>query len=1051
MLSSVFIKRPIFASVISIVTLIMGAIAYTALPQARYPNIAPPTIQVSAVFPGASASTIGETVATPLEQEINGVDGMLYMSSVSASDGSCVITVSFEVGTDLDTANVLVQNKVASAIPKLPEEVQRQGVLTKKQSTDIILYASIVAEKGGEYDALFLNNYAEAQLRDELTRVSGVGDIKTFGVGRYSMRIWLDPETIRSLGMTTNEVVTAIRAQNAEVAAGRIGASPAPVGQVFDYTVTTTGRLNTASEFEEIVLRTGKDGTLVKLRDVARIELGSESYNLASSLNGSPAATLAIYQLPGANAIDVADGCMETLERLSKSFPDGVDYKIVYDGTLIIRTSLAELQTTLLITIGLVILTVFVFLQNFRATLIPAVTIPVSLIGTFAVMLALGFSLNLLTLFGLVLAVGIVVDDAIVVVENVTRILDEEKLPPREAALKAMKEVSGPVIATTIVLLAVFVPAAFIGGITGSLLKQFALTISIATVFSSINALTLSPALAGVLLRPTSDRKNIVFRGFDAFLARVTSVYAATVKGLIAIWPLTVIAFLALVVGAGWMFTKLPTGFVPQEDEGYCVMNIQLPDAASAERTQRVLDRVAASAEEVGGVAEVLAIRGYSLLSGAASANAATIVVVFDPWSARTTEALGQTSIVRQLNGIGAGIQEGAVVAFPVPSLPGLGASAGLSLEVQDRAGLGFDVLQGAVDQYVFAANAQSGIGRAFSTFSANVPQVFVDIDRDKVLSRGVAIEDVFQALGANLGSYYVNDFSAFGRIYQVRTSAEPRFRSRPEDIEALEIRNREGEMLPLSAVATVKQTFGPENVFHFNIYPSARVTAGPAPGFSGGEALDLMEQIGNTELPPGTGFAWRDMAYQMKSSSGAMSAIFGLAVLLVYLVLAAQYESWSLPVSVVLSVPTALLGVVAALMFAGLPIDLYVQVGIVLLIGLAAKSSILIVEFAKSKRDEGVAPAEAAILAARLRFRAVLMTAFSFILGVIPLLVAEGAGSASRRTMGTTVFGGMLAATVISLLMVPVLYTVVQRASEFGRGGKKTADGDASPGPSAS
>ena len=1033
MLSSVFIRRPIFASVISIITLLMGAIAYTSLPQARYPNIAPPTIQVSAVFPGASATTIGETVATPLEQEINGVDGMLYMSSVSASDGSCSITVSFEVGTDLDTANVLVQNRVASAIPKLPEEVQRQGVLTKKQSTDIILYASLVAEDD-TYDALFLNNYAEAFVRDELTRVPGVGDIKTFGVGLYSMRIWLDPQVLRSLDMTTNDVVSAIRSQNAEVAAGRIGAAPALPGQVFDYTVTTTGRLNTASEFDDIVIRTGSDGTLVRLSDVARIELGSQSYNLSSALNGKPAATLAIYQLPGANAIDVADGCMETLERLSASFPEGVTFKPVYDGTLIIRTSLAELQTTLLITIGLVILTVFVFLQNFRATLIPAVTIPVSLIGTFAVMLALGFSLNLLTLFGLVLAVGIVVDDAIVVVENVTRILDEERIPPREAAIKAMKEVSGPVIATTIVLLAVFIPAAFLGGITGSLLKQFALTISIATIFSSINALTLSPALAGVLLRPTPEKKNIVFRGFDAGLERVTSVYVATVKGLIAIWPLTIIGFLSMVMLAGWLFGQLPTGFVPQEDEGYCVVNVQLPDASSIARTQSVVDRVAGAADEIPGVADVLAITGYSLLSGAGSPNAATIIVVFEPWSDRTTEALAQASIIQQLNGIGGTIQEGAVLAFPVPSLPGLGASAGLSLEVQDRAGLGMEMLQGALDQYLFAANSQSGIGRAFSTFSANVPQVFVDIDRDRVLSRGIKLDDVFQALSANLGSYYVNDFASFGRIYQVRTSAEPQFRSRPADIGELEIRNRTGDMLPLSSVADIRQTFGPENVFHFNIYPSARVTAGPAPGFSGGEALDLMEQIGTTELPPGTGFAWRDMAYQMKASSGAMSTIFLLAVILVYLVLAAQYESWSLPVSVVLSVPTALIGVVGALMLWGLPIDLYVQVGIVLLIGLAAKSSILIVEFAKSKRDEGLSATESAVMAARLRFRAVLMTAFSFILGVIPLLVAEGAGSASRRTMGATVFGGMLAATIISLLVVPVLYSVVQRMSEVGR-----------------
>jgi HAE1 family hydrophobic/amphiphilic exporter-1 len=1036
MFSKIFIHRPIFASVISIVIVLIGGVALVALPIARYPEITPPTIEVSTVYPGANAEVVAETVATPLEKEVNGVENMAYMTSTNTSDGNMVLSVTFDVGADLDMSNVLVQNRVSVATPRLPEEVKRQGIKVKKKSPEITLMVALFSPDG-EYDDVFLSNYISLYMRDELARVDGVGDVMVFGVGDYSMRVWIDPDKLKSRELSTNDVVAAIREQNIEVAAGTIGRPPAPDGQAFQYTVTTQGRLSDPAEFEEIIVRTGEEGQLTKVKDVARVELGSESYDLSCRLNGVPTAAMGIYQLPGANAIYVADGIKSKLEELKERFPEGLEYAVTYDSTDVINASISEVVETLFITLILVVLTVYVFLQNFRATLIPALTIPVSLIGTFAVMAALGFSINQLTLFGLVLVIGIVVDDAIVVVENVSRHMADGITDPKEAALKAMQEVTGPVIATTLVLLAVFVPTVFIPGITGQLFRQFAVTISIATVFSSINALTMSPALCGVLLRPPSGKKPpIWFRAFNFGLDTTTTGYIFFVKRFLRVAAVGLVAFIGVLVLAGYGFAKLPTGFVPQEDEGWAIANIQLPDAASLERTQEVLDRASAQIEQVEGVTHVLAIGGYSLLDSSRASNKASIFLTFEPWSERGTAELHQSAILRQINARLYGIQEAVAVAFAPPSLPGLGMAGGFALQLQDRSGsLDPLSLQRIADEFIADGNAQSGLDRMFTGFRANVPEIFVKVDREQVKSMGVALQEVFNTLSAALGSAYVNDFTLFKRIFKVTLQAEAKFRSSPEDITKLEVRSSSGDMVSLGSLLSVEERFGPPTVSHFNIYTAAKINGASAPGFTSGQAMDLLRQMGREKLPESMGFEWTELSYQEDRASGGTSIIFLFSIVLVYLVLAAQYESWSIPISVCLAVPTALLGAVAALMIRGIDNNVYTQIGIVLLIGLSAKTSILIVEFAKVQREEGKTIFDAAVAAARLRFRAVLMTAFSFILGVLPLLIASGAGAESRKAIGTTVFGGMVVATVVSVVSVPMLYYIIQWTSEKLRG----------------
>lgn len=1032
MFSHTFIRRPVFAAVISIITVIVGLFAMISLPVDRYPDIAPPTINVTATYPGADAQTVADTVATPLEQSVNGVEDMIYMSSVSANDGSMSLTVTFETGTDIDMANVLTQNRVSKATSSLPQEAQRLGVTVEKKSVSANVYVGFFSP-GGTYDDLFIANYLELRVQDEIARVPGVGNVQIFGAGKYSMRIWLEPEVMKARGVTVDDVVRAVQEQNIQVPAGTVGVPPAPPNQAFQYTVNVDGRLVDPEEFGKIIIRTDAAGGMLRLRDVAEIELGAESYNVTSSFNGQPSATMAAFQIPGANAIVVTDGIKKKLAELAQTFPDDFEYVVAYDNTLIIKSSIREVVETLFIALFLVIFTVFVFLQNFRATIIPAITIPVSLTGTFAVMALIGFSINQLTLFGFVLVIGIVVDDAIMVVENCSRHIDEGK-SPRDAAFKAMSEVSGPVIATTLVLLAVFVPAAFMSGITGILFQQFAVTISIATVFSSINALTLSPALCSILLRKTPSRQNVFFRGFNFLLDKTTRRYTGTVRMAIRRSAIGVIFFIGLTILSGWGFVRMPTGFVPQEDEGYCITAIQLPDGASLERTRKVAAQVGEIMRQTPGVENSVVISGYSLIDGAAASNTAFAIAVFEPWDERGPEE-HQSAILARLNGaFYQQIEEAIVFAFATPSLPGVGLSGGFTMMLQDRGGVGLQNLQETAQNFIQTGNSQTALEGMNTTFRANVPQLFLDIDREQVKNRNLSLGSVWDALQVFLGSTYINDFTLFNRVFRVYAQAEQQYRAQPKDVAALNIRSPNGEMVPLGGLMEIKEIVGPQIINRYNLYPAVKIMGNAGPGHSSGDAMQVIDNMAKQTLPSTMGYEWTDLSYQQASAAGSTTIIFMLSIVLVYLVLAAQYESWSLPISVCLAVPTALAGAVAANFLRDYDNNVYTQIGIVLLIGLSTKSAIMIVEFAKVQRESGMSPFDAAVSAARLRFRPVLMTAFSFILGVLPLLVASGAGGMSQRAIGTSVFGGMIVATVVSVVVVPMLYFVVQSITEkFG------------------
>ena len=1029
MFSIFFIRRPIFATVISVVIVVIGLISLTGLPVSRYPEIAPPTIKVSGIYPGADARTVAETVATPIEQEVNGVEGMIYLSSVSANDGRMDLTVTFEPGTDLDIANVLVQNRIAIAEARLPEEVKRQGVTVSKVSSGVVMYIGLHSP-GGTFDDQYLSNFVWQRVRDELARVNGVGSISIFGAGQLGMRIWLDPEKLGAFRLSVSDVIGAIRQQNVQVAGGRIGSSPAPKNTAFDFTVNVAGRLSEISEFENIIVRTDEDQGRIRVKDIARVELGSNTYGIASQLNGKPSTTLAIYQIPGSNIINVAQGVKDRLSELSQAFPEDLEYSIVYDNTNVVRASIGEVITTLIVALALVILTVFIFIQNFRATLIPALTIPVALIGTFAVLSVFGYSLNQLTLFGLVLVIGIVVDDAIVVVENTTRWISEGLSPP-DAAEKAMREVSGPVIATTLVLLAVFVPTTAMSGITGTLFKQFAVTISIATVLSSINALTLSPALCALLLRKQEQVPSGVFRWFNTGLEATTTKYLGVTRFAIRKSAISVCLFILLAAVALLGLNRLPIGFVPQEDEGWCMLNVQLPDGASFDRTREAVSEINEIVASIPGVSEYLSISGYSIVDGSTASNTAFLLVTFNPWEDRSSPQLQQETIIATLNQRLFTYRKAFAFAFPMPSLPGIGNSGGFTFMLQDRSGSGLEQLQAMGNEIVRDGEAQKGLQGMNMTFRANIPQLLVNIDREQVMQTGTTLPAVYDTLQTYLGSAYVNDFSQFGRIYPVTAQADSSYRATPDDIGRLQLAGAGGDMISISALAEIEEVYGPQTVTRFNLYPSVKILGNAAEGFSSGDALQIMEDMAKEKLPDTMGYSWAELSFQEKIAAGSTSVVFLFAILMVYLFLAAQYESWTLPLSVLLAVPTALFGAVLAIAIRGYDNNVYTQIGIVLLIGLSTKSAILIVEFAKSLREDGCSILEAAIESTRLRFRAVLMTALSFVLGVVPLLFASGAGAQSQRVIGTAVFGGMIMATLISLAAVPMLYFVIQTASE--------------------
>jgi HAE1 family hydrophobic/amphiphilic exporter-1 len=1032
MFSRFFIERPILANVIALVTVLLGVVGITALPIELYPQITPPTVKVTANYPGGSAKVVADTVAAPIEEQVNGVEHMIYMSSTSSANGSYALTITFEVGTDIDLAQVLVQNRVQVALAQLPAEVQRQGITTLKQSTDIIMFVTLTSPDM-RYDSLYLSNYATIHIRDVLSRIPGVGMVTVVGAGNYSMRLWLNPDELAARGLTTLDVVAAVQEQNVQVAAGQIGEPPAPPDQVYQYTVTTLGRLRTPEEFGNIIVKvvTAPTPQIVRVRDVARVELGAQTYDQYFQVNGVPAAGLAVFQLPGANALDVANRIRAAMEQMKGHFPAGIHSDIPFDTTLFVRAAINEVYLTLFEVGVLVLLVIMVFLQDWRAILVPATTVPVTIVGAFIALLMFGFSINLLTLFGLVLAVGIVVDDAIVVTENASHHIEAGEAP-KQAAINAMRELTGPIIGITLVLISVFLPAAFLGGITGQLYRQFALTIAATAVISGVNALTLKPAQCALWLRPTSERPRFIFfRAFNYVYGHTEHAYARWVHWMARHATWFMILYVALVAVTLWAFLALPTGFLPVEDQGYFITSIQLPDAAAQNRTKAVVDQVDRILLETPGTQNVNAIVGQNIFDQTVASNYAAIYTTLKPWTERTSPKESQMAIMEHLREIYGTLPAATIISFPPPAIRGLGVSGGFQMELEDRGDLGLAELGRAARGVIVASNANPSLRSVNTTFSDRVPEIYLNVDRSKVRSLGIPLTTVFNTLQTYLGSNYVNDFNLFGRTYQVRLQAEPAFRDRINDVLRLYVRNESGQIVQLGTLMSVERSVGAQTITRYNLFPAALVTGQGAPGVSSGQALSIMGKLAERVLPGGIGYEWTAVSYQEELVGHQALIVFALAVGLVYLVLAAQYESWSDPAAVILVVPLALLGAVAAVAIRGMPNSIYTQVGIVLVIALASKNAILIVQFARGLRSQGRSIARAAAEAARMRLRPILMTSFAFILGVVPLVIATGAGAASRRALGTAVFGGMIASTLLAIFLVPVFFVVCERLSE--------------------